>query len=151
MENCTGGELFEKITKLGKFTEEDAKELIKKLLKAIKFLHDLNICHRDIKPENLLYLSNDADSEIKLIDFGLSRFLKEEEKLTNKVGTPYYVAPEILAGNYDKRCDLWSIGVICYILLCGYPPFHGSSNPEIFERIKKQRYHFYAEDWENIT
>lgn len=77
--------------------------------------------------------------------------LKEDERLTNKVGTPYYVAPEVLAGNYDKRCDLWSIGVITYILLCGYPPFHGQTNPEIFERIKKQRYHFYAEDWDEIS
>jgi calcium-dependent protein kinase len=100
-------------------------------------LHEKGICHRDIKPENLIYSNRDKDGELKLIDFGLSRFLKEDEKMFEKVGTPYYVAPEVLHGNYDKRCDLWSIGVITYIILCGYPPFHGSNNAEIFERIKK--------------
>jgi calcium-dependent protein kinase len=99
----------------------------------------------------MLFSSRDPDAEIKLIDFGLSRFLKHDEKLTNKVGTPYYVAPEVLAGNYDRRCDLWSIGVITYIILCGYPPFHGSNNHEIFDRIKKQKYSFYVEDWDEIS
>lgn len=150
LEFCEGGELFEWITK-GKYTEEDAKNLVMKILKAIKHLHDKDICHRDIKPENLLYKKPSIDSEIKLIDFGLSRFLKGDEKLKNKVGTPYYVAPEVLAGSYDKRCDMWSIGVITYILLCGYPPFHGNGNQEIFNKIKKLNYHFYVEDWEDIS
>ena len=77
--------------------------------------------------------------------------MKEDEKLNHKVGTPYYVAPEVLEGSYDRRCDLWSIGVITYIILCGYPPFHGNSNHEIFGKIKSLDYNFYVEEWGSIS
>jgi calcium-dependent protein kinase len=149
MEYCTGGELFERITKKGKIKEKDAAKIVKYVLMAIKHLHEKGICHRDIKPENLLFENTSDSAKIKLIDFGLSKFISEstEGDLQTKVGTPYYVAPEVLKGVYDKRCDLWSIGVITYILLCGYPPFYGSNNKEIFDKIKNCKYEFFAEDW----
>ena len=110
---------------------------MRQMLSAIKHLHIHGIVHRDLKPENFLLASDESDSEIKLIDFGLSK------RFTNKhmhtvVGTPFYVAPEVLKGDYDNQCDIWSLGVILFILLCGYPPFEGNSNKEIFNHILHQ-------------
>lgn len=96
-------------------------------MSAIKHLHDKNIAHRDIKPENIIFENKNSEYEIKLIDFGLSKLLKIEERMKTVLGTPYYVSPEVLDGLYDKRCDLWSVGVITYMLLCGYPPFNGKN------------------------
>lgn len=102
MEFCNGGELFDRIIHKGKYAETDAATIIKKLLSAITHLHDRGICHRDIKPENLIFESKKDDAEIKLIDFGLSKYVSPHEKMHTKVGTPYYVAPEVLRGRYDK-------------------------------------------------
>jgi calcium-dependent protein kinase len=89
-------------------------------------LHDLNIAHRDLKPENILFVENNLN--IKLIDFGMSKIVPHQNALMNSIlGTPYYVPPEVLDGKYDKRCDLWSVGVITFILLCGEPPFVGNT------------------------
>ena len=102
------------------------------------------ICHRDLKPENFLLADNSQDAEIKLIDFGLSKrfgIKNVESQKTNQinlktvVGTPYYVAPEVLRQSYDKSCDIWSLGIILYIFLCGYPPFEGDDSKEIFRNI----------------
>jgi calcium-dependent protein kinase len=141
MELAEGGELFEKIVEMHKFNEYQGASLMRKILSAVKHLHEHGICHRDLKPENFLFSDNSAASEIKLIDFGLSkRFgaIQEadpNEKMHTIVGTPYYVAPEVLRGNYDFSCDVWSLGVILYIMLCGYPPFEGDNNKEIFKRV----------------
>ena len=91
-------------------------------------MHDRDMVHRDIKPENLLFSAKEPGSDLKLIDFGLSKFSVIDCQLHTKVGTPYYVAPEILKGNYGKSCDLWSVGVITYLILCGYPPFFDDSH-----------------------
>eukprot|EP00580_Thalassiosira_gravida_P004842 CAMPEP_0201655374 /NCGR_PEP_ID=MMETSP0493-20130528/45976_1 /ASSEMBLY_ACC=CAM_ASM_000838 /TAXON_ID=420259 /ORGANISM="Thalassiosira gravida, Strain GMp14c1" /LENGTH=505 /DNA_ID=CAMNT_0048131961 /DNA_START=73 /DNA_END=1590 /DNA_ORIENTATION=- len=109
---------------------------------------------RDIKPENILFESNADDEEedapIKLIDFGLSRRHKRnEEPMTNPVGTAYYMAPELLEGKYDKSCDVWSVGTIAYIMQCGYPPFNGETDPDIFDAIRRGRYHFPSRAWSN--
>ena len=80
-------------------------------------MHDKDICHRDLKPENIMFKSKDADSEIKLIDFGLSTYARDDRTMKTKVGTPFYVAPEVLRGKYQKSCDMWSIGVIAYVIL----------------------------------
>ena len=134
MELCTGGELFDKIAKNHRFGEKQSAILMRKIFSAVHHLHNLGICHRDLKPENFLYTSNEEDADIKLIDFGLSiRFgeIQEahpDEMLHSVVGTPYYVAPEVLRGNYEFACDVWSLGVIMYVTLCGYPPFEGDHN-----------------------
>lgn len=125
-ELCTGGELFDRIIEKtqsdeGHFSERDAAKLVRCILDAIRYCHEeMQIVHRDLKPENFLFSSKEEDATIKIIDFGLSR---HEEPLSGimktKVGTPYYVAPEVLNKRYTKSCDIWSIGVIAYILLCG--------------------------------
>lgn len=116
------------------------------LLSAVKFLHDKNVCHRDLKPENVLFKSN-SDDHIKLLDFGLSKKLKEGEIMKAKLGTPYYIAPEVLEESYGKEIDLWSLGVVAYVLLCGYPPFYGKDAKELFVNIYKVNYEFVEEDW----
>ena len=111
------------------------------------------MCHRDLKPENLLLASKAPDAEIKIIDFGLSRVADygSQEVMKTRVGTPYYIAPEVLRKQYSFPCDMWSLGVICYILLCGYPPFYGDDDTEIFARVQAASYDFATEEWEAVS
>jgi serine/threonine protein kinase len=105
----------------------------------VKHLHDKNIVHRDIKPENILFETSEHSSTVKLIDFGLSRHhdpLVDGPYMTNRVGTPYYMSPDVLRGKYDRSCDLWSVGVVAYILLTGYPPFNGCNDLEVHVSIR---------------
>lgn len=152
-ERYTGGELFDKIsektTSKGCLEEEDAVAIIKTLLEAVAYLHSNDIVHRDIKPENILFESSRDDSAVKLIDFGLSRKHKKsgEALMNNPVGTAYYMAPEVLKGAYDQSCDIWSIGTIVYITLCGYPPFNGGTDPQIFDAIKRGTFEFPKAAW----
>lgn len=104
------------------------------------------MCHRDLKPENILLESGDK-STIKVIDFGTSQVFENEEKMELVLGTAYYIAPEVLAGKYDEKCDIWSIGVILYILLSGEPPFPGSSDAEIIQKVKRGKYNFARPVW----
>lgn len=151
-ELVTGGELFDKIVELGAYTEADAARLVKKMVSAIDYLHDMNIVHRDLKPENLLLKSPDDISEIKLADFGLSKIVGTNVMMKTACGTPGYVAPEVLnAVGYDKEVDLWSIGVITYILLCGFPPFYNESLPLLFEQIMKADYDYPPDYWDEIS
>ena len=121
----------------------EAAQSMENILSAIEHCHKHGIVHRDLKPENLLFSDNTPQAVLKVIDFGLSRSRRQtnedskEEMMQTRVGTPYYIAPEVLAKNYTKACDLWSAGVILYILLCGYPPFYGSSEDSIFRRVKR--------------
>jgi calcium-dependent protein kinase len=92
---------------------------------------------RDLKPENLLFESNSLNANLKVIDFGTSRKFDNNTRMTKKLGTPYYIAPEVLSENYNEKCDIWSCGVILYILLCGYPPFTGKNEKEIFDKVLK--------------
>lgn len=157
-ELCTGGELFDRIiaktqSAEGHFSEHDAAALIRDILDAIAYCHDeKQIVHRDLKPENFLFLTKDEDAPVKIIDFGLSRH--DDAALgimQTKVGTPYYVAPEVLRREYTKSCDIWSIGVIAYILLCGYPPFYGDSDTQIFESVRVGRFDFPSPEWDDIS
>jgi calcium-dependent protein kinase len=122
---------------------------MQQLFKAIKHLHEINIAHRDLKPENVIFVSKEGrigkKIEVKLIDFGLSKIQKEKDGIhlmNTKLGTPYYVSPEVLEGNYDKRCDLWSLGVMTYMLLTGEPPFNGRTDAEVFFKIRTCDYTF---------
>lgn len=155
---CTGGELFDRIiaktqSPEGHFSERDAAKLIHSILDAIQYCHDeKRIVHRDLKPENFLYATEADDSPIKIIDFGLSRpDVSPNSIMRTKVGTPYYVAPEVLRRKYTASCDIWSIGVICYILLCGYPPFYGESDTQIFDSVKAGYFDFPSPEWDSIS
>ena len=157
-ELCTGGELFDRIIEKtqsdeGHFSERDAANLVQCILDAIAYCHDQKgIVHRDLKPENFLFSSRDEDAVIKIIDFGLSRHDDMQAGIMNtKVGTPYYVAPEVLNREYTKSCDIWSIGVITYILLCGYPPFYGDTDNQIFDSVRTGRFDFPSPDWDGIS
>ena len=147
MEQCDGGELYERLVNISRFKEADANMIIKQCLQALKHLHDQNIAHRDLKPENVLFTT---DNDIKLIDFGMSKLMPKEANnfMNTKLGTPYYVSPEVLDGKYDKRCDLWSVGVITYVLLAGEPPFNGENAAAVFKKIKTTDYEFSNEVWE---
>lgn len=157
-ELCTGGELFDRIiaktqSAEGHFSEHDAACLVRDILDAIAYCHDVKgIVHRDLKPENFLFLTEAEDAPIKIIDFGLSRHNDANQGIMKtKVGTPYYVAPEVLRRQYTKSCDIWSIGVITYILLCGYPPFYGESDTEIFDSVRTGRFDFPSPEWDTIS
>ncbi|KAI2663803.1 Calcium/calmodulin-dependent protein kinase type 1 [Labeo rohita] len=147
-----GGELFDRIVEKGFYTERDASKLIRQILDAVKYLHDMGIVHRDLKPENLLYYSMEEDSNIMISDFGLSKIEDSGSVMSTACGTPGYVAPEVLAQKpYSKAVDCWSIGVISYILLCGYPPFYDENDAKLFEQILKAEYEFDSPYWDDIS
>jgi len=150
-ELCNGGELFDKISEKGIFSEVEAAKLIKQILSALAYSHQNNIVHRDLKPENILLDSKGEDSIIKLIDWGGARYFSKNKKLNKISGTPYYIAPEVLEEKYDEKCDIWSCGVILYILLCGYPPFNGDSDIEIMKTVKKGKFDYPSEEWSSIS
>ncbi|KAM4795173.1 calcium/calmodulin-dependent protein kinase type 1G [Rhinophrynus dorsalis] len=151
MQLVSGGELFDRILERGVYTEKDASNVIRQVLSAVKYLHDNGIVHRDLKPENLLYLTPDENSKIMITDFGLSK-MEETGIMSTACGTPGYVAPEVLAQKpYSKAVDCWSIGVITYILLCGYPPFYEETESKLFEKIKEGTYEFESPFWDDIS
>ncbi|KAJ3216513.1 calcium calmodulin-dependent protein kinase type 1G [Dinochytrium kinnereticum] len=152
MELVTGGELFDEIVKIGKYTEADAAKIVLKILQAIDYLHCEGIAHRDLKPENLLLSDRSAQAKIMISDFGLSKIFSDDEVMRTACGTPGYVAPEVLRRQgYGREVDLWSLGVITYILLCGYPPFYDQNNVELFKQIMAGRYEFDRPWWDNIS
>lgn len=139
---CRGGELFELLNS-GKnqgfvFREDRASRLMRDMLSAVHYLHTKGIVHRDLKLENFLFEAKNSSSPLVLIDFGLSKHFDREDKLTHRVGSCYYTAPEVLAGNYDFRCDTWSLGVLCYMLLSGSPPFYGKTVEDVYKATSTQ-------------
>jgi len=151
MELCEGKDSYVQIVKEEKCDEKKVVNLIAKVLLAIAHCHSRGITHRDLKPENILFENNSPDAEIKIIDFGLSRKYSKDVKLHSVLGTPYYVAPEVLKGSYDQKCDIWSIGAMTYLLLCGRPPFNGSTDKEIFDNILCSEVKFDLPIWNNIS
>jgi calcium-dependent protein kinase len=151
MELCKGKEVFDKIIEEGHITEQKVAKYIYKVLSAISYCHSNGITHRDLKPENILFENSETDAEIKLIDFGLSRKYNSKEKMHTILGTPYYVAPEVLKGDYDEKCDIWSVGALSFIMLSGDPPYNGNSNNEIFNKIMNCDLVFHKEKWKNIS
>lgn len=151
MELVTGGELFDRIVSKGSYTEKDASHLIRQVLEAVNYMHEQGVVHRDLKPENLLYYNPDEDSKIMISDFGLSK-TEESGVMATACGTPGYVAPEVLAQKpYGKAVDIWSIGVISYILLCGYPPFYDENDANLFSQILKGDFEFDSPYWDDIS
>ncbi|XP_033987796.1 calcium/calmodulin-dependent protein kinase IGb isoform X1 [Trematomus bernacchii] len=151
MELVAGGELFDRILDRGVYSEKDASSVIRQVLHAVSYLHNNDIVHRDLKPENILYYSQDEDSKIMIGDFGLSKMV-DSDIMSTACGTPGYVAPEVLAQKpYSKAVDCWSIGVITYILLCGYPPFYEESETRLFSKIIKAQYEFDSPFWDDIS
>lgn len=148
---CKGGELFDEIVARGKFSEKDASLLMKQVLSCINYCHTNHIVHRDLKPENILLEQNKEFDQIKIIDFGTSLVFDEAKKLDEKLGTPYYIAPEVLAKNYGAKCDIWSCGVITYITLSGIPPFNGASDQEIMKKVKSGKFSFADPVWATIS
>ncbi|KAI2601231.1 pregnancy up-regulated nonubiquitous CaM kinase [Homo sapiens] len=174
MELVTGGELFDRIMERGSYTEKDASHLVGQVLGAVSYLHSLGIVHRDLKPENLLYATPFEDSKIMVSDFGLSK-IQAGNMLGTACGTPGYAEPVTLSGMaacvpvrasvclwppapelleqkpYGKAVDVWALGVISYILLCGYPPFYDESDPELFSQILRASYEFDSPFWDDIS
>ncbi|CAN1303596.1 Calcium-dependent protein kinase 13 [Linum perenne] len=128
MELCEGGELFDRIVARGHYTERAAAAVVRTIVEVVQLCHKHGVIHRDLKPENFLFANKKENSPLKAIDFGLSIFFKPGERFSEIVGSPYYMAPEVLKRNYGPEIDIWSAGVILYILLCGVPPFWAVAN-----------------------
>ncbi|KAK1411875.1 hypothetical protein QVD17_32703 [Tagetes erecta] len=151
MELCAGGELFDRIIDKSYYSEQKAADLAKTIVSVIEGCHSLGVMHRDLKPENFLFVDEDEDSLMKIIDFGLSCFFKPGEVFTDVVGSPYYVAPEVLLKYYGPEADIWSAGVIIYVLLCGVPPFYADTEEDIFEEVLHGKLDFNIDPWPNIS
>ncbi|MED6145426.1 Calcium-dependent protein kinase 12 [Stylosanthes scabra] len=151
MEVCEGGELFDRIVKKGQYSEREAAKVIKTIVEVVESCHSLGVMHRDLKPENFLFDSVEEDAKLKATDFGLSVFYKPGESFTDVVGSPYYVAPEVLRKHYGPELDVWSAGVILYILLSGVPPFWAETEQGIFKQILMGKIDFHSEPWPSIS
>jgi calcium-dependent protein kinase len=136
-EYCKGGELFERIQKLKKFSEKEASEIMHQLLSAVGYCHSKGVIHRDLKPENILLEDKEDTLHIKVADFGSSIITDPNRRLTGCFGSAYYLAPEVLSGDYNEKCDVWSCGVILYIMLTGKPPYPGRTDKEIVFNVRR--------------
>ena len=141
-----------KIPKMGSnLLKSKLADIFKKMMSAINYYHKNGIVHRDLKPENLLYLNKDENSPNKVIDFGMSKRFDSKHFMSEKVGTAYYISPEVLQGKYEEKCDIWSAGVILYIIICGYPCFNGEDDDEIFAAIQKGKIVFPSLERDSIS
>ncbi|KAK9285191.1 hypothetical protein L1049_024379 [Liquidambar formosana] len=152
MELCEGGELLDRIlSRGGKYSEDEAKAVMIQILNVVAFCHLQGVVHRDLKPENFLFTSKDENAQLKAIDFGLSDFVRPDERLNDIVGSAYYVAPEVLHRSYSTEADVWSIGVIAYILLCGSRPFWARTESGIFRAVLKADPSFDEQPWPSLS
>ncbi|KAM1636926.1 hypothetical protein ACFX13_015061 [Malus domestica] len=151
MELCAGGELFDRIMAKGHYSERAAANLCRQIVTVVHYCHSMGVMHRDLKPENFLLLSKDEDSPLKATDFGLSVFFKPGDVFKDLVGSAYYVAPEVLRRRYGAEADIWSAGVILYILLSGVPPFWGENEQGIFDAILRGHLDFVSDPWPSIS
>jgi calcium-dependent protein kinase len=151
MELCNGGDLLDRVLTTGSINEREVCEIMRKLVRAVVYLHEINVAHRDLKPDNFLFSSNLPDSEIKIVDFGESIKTNLLVTLSSFVGTASYIAPEVITGGYSTQCDTWSLGVVMYLLLSGEQPFEGSSSQEIIKKIVVGKYAFSNDSWRHIS
>ncbi|XP_031476660.1 calcium-dependent protein kinase 25-like [Nymphaea colorata] len=151
MELCEGGELYQLLENHKLLSEAEAVVMFKQLMEVLKFCHDKGVVHRDLKPENILLATNSKPSPIKLADFGLASYIRPGQALYGIVGSPYYIAPEVLAGGYNEAADVWSAGVILYILLSGQPPFYGVTKAQIFDEVRAADIWFPSEPWDHVS
>ncbi|PKA60140.1 Calcium-dependent protein kinase 33 [Apostasia shenzhenica] len=151
MELCSGGELFDRIIARGTYSERKAAKICRDIVHVVHACHFMGVMHRDLKPENFLFVSKEEDSDLKAIDFGLSVFIEEGKTYRDIVGSAYYVAPEVLRKNYGKEVDVWSAGVILYILLSGVPPFWAETEKGIFDAILQGEIDFTSAPWPSIS
>lgn len=154
-ELCTGGELFDKIT-VGIFTENLAAKYMQQLMTAVAYLHSNNIVHRDLKPENLILENNSPEAGLKLIDFGNSLIFRKSKRMRTFVGTvrlsqSYYLAPEVISGSYNEQCDIWSCGVVLYLMLSGTVPFNGKDDDEVMEKAKTGVFKMNSSSWGEVS
>jgi calcium-dependent protein kinase len=151
-ELLTGGELFSKISNSKYLEESSALYVMKQIFSAVNYCHKNGIFHRDLKPENILIEEcYDNMYNIKIIDFGTSEIFKKDKTFHHQIGTSYYIAPEVLKNKYNHKCDLWSCGVIMYILLSGSPPFYGKNEEEILQSVEIGKFEFRSRVWKNIS
>ena len=151
-EIAKGGELYDRILAQHKFTEDSARMIIRQLLSAVFYFHSKGIVHRDLKPENILLdTKDDGDLDIKLIDFGTANYWNSKNNLSLNIGTPYYIAPEIITKRYTNKCDLWSCGVIMFVLLTGVPPFTGKDEQEILKKVATEQIKLDTSEWMDIS
>ncbi|KAL5545665.1 hypothetical protein UlMin_005352 [Ulmus minor] len=151
MELCSGGELFDRIVQRRHYTERKAALLTRTIVGVIEACHSLGVMHRDLKPENFLFVNEEEDSRLKAIDFGLSVFFKPGDVFHDVVGSPFYVAPEVLRRCYGPEADIWSAGVILYILLSGVPPFWAEAEDEIFKKVLHGDLNFKSDPWPSVS
>ncbi|XP_012454021.1 calcium-dependent protein kinase 21 isoform X1 [Gossypium raimondii] len=151
MELCAGGELFDRIIAEGHYSERAAAGIFKSVVNVVHICHFMGVIHRDLKPENFLLSSKDAGAMLKATDFGLSVFIEEGKRYRDIVGSAYYVAPEILRRSYGKEVDIWSAGIILYILLSGVPPFWAETEKGIFDAISEGKLDFESQPWPSIS
>ncbi|XP_078171254.1 CDPK-related kinase 3-like [Carex rostrata] len=152
MELCEGGELLDRIlARGGRYSEEDAKSIVVQILNVVAFCHLQGVVHRDLKPENFLFTTRDESAPMKLIDFGLSDCIRPDERLSDIVGSAYYMAPEVLHRSYSTEADIWSIGVITYILLCGSCPFWARTGSGIFRSVLRADPNFDDSPWPTVS
>ena len=164
MELCKGGNLVTRM-KNNKYKEKAAANLMEQIVAAIAYCHEKGICHRDLKPQNVLFCDESPNSPVKVVDFGIGKIfdpsltnlqndIKTEfkiKKMDSQIGTMYFMSPEIIKGSYNEKCDIWSLGVILYFLLCGYPPFVGANDMQLVQDILQGKFTFPKEDWKNIS
>ena len=153
MELCTGGELFDKLYEQpnARFSENDCRVLVNKMVAALNYLHQAGIAHRDLKLENFIFTNKQDNAEIKLIDFGYSQNYLAKDHMDSIVGTAYYISPEVLQGDYTKSCDIWSMGVILYMMLSGRVPFGGNTDAEIQQAVQDSPLVFKKNTWADIS
>jgi len=150
---CSGGELHDRISDAGHLTEVQAAISMEQIVRALHYMHANHVTHHDLKPANFVFMTKDPieNNLLKIIDFGLSCSFSAGQVLKTKCGTPYYMAPQVLACKYDQISDMWSMGVIMYVMLCGYPPFVGETDADVLTKVRLGNFSFKASDWKNIS
>ncbi|KAK9857574.1 hypothetical protein WJX84_007746 [Apatococcus fuscideae] len=151
MELASGGELFDRIVARGHYSEKSAAAIVRTIVSVVAHCHSLGVMHRDLKPENFLLADKSENAPLKATDFGLSVFYRPGQVFTDIVGSAYYVAPEVLRRHYTAEADIWSCGIILYILLSGVPPFWGETENQIFNAILKGKLDFQSDPWPHIS